>query len=57
MPGCAGRLNDVVHQDSKLYLVFEFLEQDLKKYMDKAKTMNRLLIKVRWLLPCRVLSS
>ena len=28
------QLNDVVHQDSKLYLVFEYLDQDLKKYMD-----------------------
>ena len=27
-------LVDVIHDTSKLYLVFEFLEQDLKKYMD-----------------------
>eukprot|EP01083_Nonionella_stella_P097756 274804_1 len=27
-------LIDVVHQDDKLYLVFEFLEQDLKKYFE-----------------------
>jgi len=27
-------LKDVVHQDQKLYLVFEFLDKDLKKYMD-----------------------
>mmetsp|Transcript_47950 Transcript_47950/g.79439 ORF Transcript_47950/g.79439 Transcript_47950/m.79439 type:complete len:315 (-) Transcript_47950:354-1298(-) len=27
-------LKDVVHQNQKLYLVFEFLDQDLKKYMD-----------------------
>eukprot|EP00741_Cyanophora_paradoxa_P024531 tig00000269_g23685.t1 len=28
------RLKDVVHSDNKLYLVFEYLDQDLKKYMD-----------------------
>jgi len=27
-------LKDVVHSENKLYLVFEFLDQDLKKYMD-----------------------
>lgn len=27
-------LRDVIHDISKLYLVFEFLEQDLKRYMD-----------------------
>ncbi|KAM5216637.1 cyclin-dependent kinase 3 isoform 1-T3 [Hipposideros larvatus] len=28
------RLLDVVHKEKKLYLVFEFLSQDLKKFMD-----------------------
>ena len=28
------RLLDVVHSEKKLYLVFEYLHQDLKKYMD-----------------------
>ncbi|PWN36067.1 Pkinase-domain-containing protein [Meira miltonrushii] len=28
------RLFDIIHQESKLYLVFEFLDLDLKKYMD-----------------------
>lgn len=28
------RLLDIVHNDNKLYLVFEFLDMDLKKYMD-----------------------
>lgn len=27
-------LFDIIHQESKLYLVFEFLDLDLKKYMD-----------------------
>ncbi|XP_038078217.1 cyclin-dependent kinase 2-like [Patiria miniata] len=30
------RLQDVVHNDKKLYLVFEFLDQDLKKFMDSS---------------------
>ncbi|XP_067891851.1 cyclin-dependent kinase 2-like isoform X5 [Heterodontus francisci] len=29
-------LLDVIHSEKKLYLVFEFLNQDLKKYMDSA---------------------
>lgn len=29
-----GRLLDIVHSEAKLYLVFEFLDMDLKKYMD-----------------------
>ncbi|KAG0280981.1 Cyclin-dependent kinase catalytic subunit [Linnemannia exigua] len=28
-------LLDIVHEESKLFLVFEFLDMDLKKYMDK----------------------
>jgi hypothetical protein len=28
------RLLDIVHADNKLYLVFEFLDVDLKRYMD-----------------------
>ncbi|KAK9722914.1 negative regulator of the PHO system [Basidiobolus ranarum] len=28
------RLNDVVHTENKLMLVFEFMDKDLKKYMD-----------------------
>ncbi|KAJ3299861.1 Cyclin-dependent kinase 3 [Borealophlyctis nickersoniae] len=28
------RLLDIVHSDAKLYLIFEFLDLDLKKYMD-----------------------
>ncbi|KAI8811681.1 kinase-like domain-containing protein [Cladochytrium replicatum] len=30
------RLFDIVHSDAKLYLIFEFLDLDLKKYMDAA---------------------
>lgn len=29
------RLLDIVHSDTKLYLVFEYLDLDLKRYMDK----------------------
>ncbi|KAH6581353.1 hypothetical protein BASA61_009105 [Batrachochytrium salamandrivorans] len=28
------KLLDIVHNDTKLYLIFEFLDLDLKKYMD-----------------------
>ncbi len=28
------RLHDVIHTESKLMLVFEYMDQDLKKYMD-----------------------
>ncbi|XP_061090131.1 cyclin-dependent kinase 3-like [Conger conger] len=31
------KLLDVVHTEKKLYLVFEFLNQDLKKYMDSSQ--------------------
>ncbi|KAJ6660422.1 hypothetical protein lerEdw1_017846 [Lerista edwardsae] len=31
-------LLDVVHSQKKLYLVFEYLNQDLKKYMDSSRT-------------------
>ncbi len=30
-------LLDVIHNDNKLYLVFEFLDLDLKRYMDMVK--------------------
>jgi len=32
------RLLDIVHADQKLYLVFEFLDVDLKRYMEHAST-------------------
>eukprot|EP00735_Rhodelphis_limneticus_P008360 TRINITY_DN2128_c0_g1::TRINITY_DN2128_c0_g1_i1::g.12838::m.12838 TRINITY_DN2128_c0_g1::TRINITY_DN2128_c0_g1_i1::g.12838 ORF type:complete len:295 (+),score=64.32,sp/Q38772/CDC2A_ANTMA/76.90/3e-167,Pkinase/PF00069.20/1.9e-79,Pkinase_Tyr/PF07714.12/1.5e-31,Kinase-like/PF14531.1/47,Kinase-like/PF14531.1/1.8e-05,Kdo/PF06293.9/0.00012,Seadorna_VP7/PF07387.6/0.004,APH/PF01636.18/0.0049 TRINITY_DN2128_c0_g1_i1:48-932(+) len=39
------RLKDVIHSENKLYLVFEFLDQDLKKYMDSVQQMPEQLIK------------
>lgn len=36
---------DVVHQDNKLYLVFEYLDQDLKRYMDSVLSLPPLLVK------------
>lgn len=33
-------LLDIVHADSKLYLVFEFLDMDLKKYMETVNSKN-----------------
>lgn len=42
------RLKDVEHSEGKLYLVFEWLDKDLKKYMDSVKgALNKQLIKVR----------
>lgn len=39
-------LHNVVHQDNKLYLVFEFLDRDLKKYMELCgKNLHRMLVK------------
>ncbi|NXN91934.1 CDK3 kinase, partial [Rhinopomastus cyanomelas] len=32
------RLLDVIHSQKKLYLVFEYLKQDLKKYLDLSQT-------------------
>ena len=31
------KLKDILFEDNKLYLIFEYLEYDLKKYMDKNK--------------------
>ena len=46
--GSACSLDEVIHQEAKLYLVFEFLDQDLKKYMDSiSKPFNPQLVKVR----------
>lgn len=42
-------LEEVLMQDGRLYLVFEFLSMDLKKYMDslpKEKLMDKQLVKV-----------
>ncbi|XP_058888443.1 cyclin-dependent kinase 2-like isoform X4 [Acipenser ruthenus] len=33
-------LLDVVHTEKKLYLVFEYLDQDLKKYMDSSQPVG-----------------
>lgn len=38
-------LLDVVHYNYKLYLVFEFLDKDLKRYIDSIKTVDPLLVK------------
>jgi hypothetical protein len=41
------RLNDVIHSEGKLYLVFEFVDMDLKKYMDSVPgALDPELIKV-----------
>ncbi|KAF8325462.1 Pkinase-domain-containing protein [Cantharellus anzutake] len=37
------RLLNIVHSDTKLYLVFEFLDLDLKRYMDAFTKQNEML--------------
>ena len=45
--GGACRLYDVIHTERKLTLVFEFLDQDLKKFMDSQPDgIDHMLIKV-----------
>ncbi|KAJ3038412.1 Cyclin-dependent kinase catalytic subunit, partial [Rhizoclosmatium hyalinum] len=39
------RLLDTVHNDAKLYLIFEFLDMDLKKYTDSIKVLPPSLIR------------
>ena len=43
------RLECIVHQDVKLYLVFEFMQMDLKKYIDTV-AFDPMLVKVHTLL-------
>lgn len=38
-------LHDVIHTENKLMLVFEFMDKDLKKYMDSKGQMDYLTIK------------
>ncbi|EHA99421.1 Cell division protein kinase 3 [Heterocephalus glaber] len=45
------RLLDVVHSEKKLYLVFEFLSQDLKKYTDSTPASELSLHLVKLCLP------
>ena len=35
----------VIHSDTRLYLVFEFLEQDLRRYLDTVDTMPAPLVR------------
>jgi cyclin-dependent kinase 2 len=37
------KLHDVIHYDKKLYLVFEFLDEDLKRFMDTRRMMKQYL--------------
>ncbi len=53
-PCCHCRLHDVIHSDRKLYLVFEFLDLDLKRLMDTTPDFHHDmgLIKVGLLVAC-----
>lgn len=47
-------LEEVLYQDNRLYLVFEFMQMDLKKYMDSVKgNLDPILVKVN----CLILST
>lgn len=42
-----------MHSESKLWLIFEWVDQDLKKYMNSCKNdLEPMLIKARTLLSC-----
>ena len=43
---CVCRLMEVLHCDRKLYLVFEYLDYDLKKFMDKTPVIHPEHVKV-----------
>ena len=38
-------LQDVIMQENRLYLIFEFLTMDLKKYMDTSVSENEMISK------------
>ncbi|NXK13926.1 CDK5 kinase, partial [Herpetotheres cachinnans] len=47
-PPSPRRLHDVLHSDKKLTLVFEFCDQDLKKYFDSCNgDLDPEIVKVR----------
>lgn len=59
------RLQDVVHSEKRLYLVFEYLDLDLKKHMDSSPEFSKdpRLVKVSkiyiilWMFPCHYVSA
>lgn len=40
------RLYDVIHTENCLTMVFEYLDQDLRKYLDREQTLEEPVIKV-----------
>jgi hypothetical protein len=51
------RLQDVVHSDKCIYLVFEYLDLDLKKHMDSSQDFNNhRTVKVQSMLSALLLS-
>ena len=54
--GFSYSLEDILHHDGKLYLVFEFMLMDLKKYLDSlpsGEKMESKVLKVS-VLPCQL---
>lgn len=54
-PFLDGRLQDVVHSEKRIYLVFEYLDLDLKKHMDSCPELAKdpRLVKVHSILVSR----
>jgi hypothetical protein len=50
------RLLDIVHADQKLYLVFEFLDVDLKRYIETSRPLKMDIVKVRYVHPLFICS-
>lgn len=45
---CACSLKDVVQNEGRLYLIFEFLDKDLKRYLDSVDgALDPMQVKVR----------
>jgi serine/threonine protein kinase len=41
-------LNDIIHDQTKLYLIFEYLDHDLKKFLDlNGAPLQPMLVKVK----------
>lgn len=47
MANSGNRLQDVVHSEKRLYLVFEYLDLDLKKHMDSSPEFAKDLRQVK----------
>ena len=50
-PFMCSSLEDILHQENRIYLVFEFMAMDLKKYMDTVQgPLRPMIVKVNTIL-------